>query len=88
MDCIIFTYLFGINVFTFWLYAMDKRYAYYNFWRIPEIILIILAALGGAYGALSAMLLFRHKTRHRLFTIGVPLCLVLWIFVFLIYLYF
>ena len=68
---------------SFWLYVMDKRYAYYNFWRIPECVLIILAVLGGAYGALSAMLLFRHKTRHQLFSIGVPLCLILWILVFL-----
>lgn len=75
---LIATYLFGINVIAFGTYAMDKRYAYYNRWRIPEAVLIALAVAGGAYGALMAMILFRHKTRHKLFVITVPICMVLW----------
>lgn len=44
--------------------------------RTPEATLLLLAALGGTLGALLAMHLFRHKTRHRKFTIGVPAMLV------------
>ena len=44
-------FLFWINVISFWAYAMDKHYAYYNLWRIPDRILIGLAIIGGAYGA-------------------------------------
>ncbi len=71
-------FLFWINVISFWAYAMDKHYAYYNLWRIPERILIGLAIIGGAYGAGMAMILFRHKTRHRLFTTVVPIAFILW----------
>lgn len=39
-----------------------------------------LAAVGGSLGALLAMFLFRHKTKHLKFTIGVPVILGLQIF--------
>ncbi len=74
--CIIF--LFWMNVAAFAAYANDKHRATYSQWRIPEATLITMAAAGGAFGALSAMLLFRHKTMHRLFIITVPLCLLAW----------
>ena len=48
---------------------------------MPEIRLLGLAALGGSAGALLAMFLFRHKTKHLKFTIGVPVILGLQIFV-------
>lgn len=44
--------------------------------RTPEVTLLLLAALGGSPGALLAMHLFRHKTRHLKFTLGVPAILV------------
>lgn len=74
----IFVYLFVINVLTFDLYAIDKRRAIFDKWRIPEFCLLGLAVIGGAYGAGSGMLLFHHKTRHLAFQITVPLCFILW----------
>lgn len=74
----LYVYLFVINVLTFGLYAIDKRRAIYNKWRIPEYCLLGLAVIGGAYGAGSGMLLFRHKTRHLSFQITIPLCFILW----------
>ena len=73
-----FTYLFIINVVAFGLYAYDKHHAVYTLWRIPEAVLLISAAIGGAYGAGMGMLLFRHKTLHTLFLIIVPTFFVLW----------
>ena len=70
---ILFTFLFVINIVAFGLYALDKRYAVYNMRRIPEALLLGLAIAGGAYGAGTAMLLFRHKTRHIAFCIIVPI---------------
>ena len=74
----LYVYLFVINVLTFGLYAIDKRRAVYDKWRISELCLLGLAVIGGAYGAGMGMLLFHHKTRHLAFQITIPLCFVLW----------
>ena len=74
MFLILFSVIFIINIVAFGLYALDKRYAVYNLRRIPETVLLGLAIVGGAYGAGTAMLLFRHKTRHVAFCIIVPIC--------------
>ena len=70
---ILFTYLFLINVIAFGLYAIDKRNAVCELWRVPEAVLLGIAIIGGAYGAGAGMLLFRHKTRHVSFLVTVPL---------------
>ena len=77
------SYLLIINLITFLLYAIDKRRSIRKAWRIPESVLIGFAAVGGSVGALLAMLLFRHKTKHAKFTVGVPLILVAQIIVVL-----
>lgn len=46
-------------------------------WRVPELTLLGLAAIGGSVGALVAMKLFHHKTLHLKFKYGVPLILAL-----------
>ena len=40
--------------------------------RIPEKTLFLLAALLGSPGVLLGMYLFRHKTKHRSFVLGIP----------------
>ena len=69
-------YLLVVNLITFFLYGIDKRRAVRKAWRIPESVLIGFAAIGGSVGAFLAMLVFRHKTKHAKFTVGVPLILV------------
>lgn len=71
----LFYYLIGINVLTFLVYGVDKWKARKDRWRIPEDTLIWLAIVGGSVGALLGMYLFRHKTRHNKFQIGVPVIL-------------
>lgn len=68
-------YLLGINLLTFFVYGIDKWKAKRDKWRIPEAILLMLAALGGSVGALLGMTVFHHKTKHKKFLIGVPLIL-------------
>ena len=68
-------YLIGINVLTFLIYGVDKWKAKRNKWRIPEDTLIWLAVAGGSVGALLGMHLFRHKTKHWKFLIGIPVIL-------------
>ncbi len=70
-------YLVLINLITFAVYGIDKRKAQKNAWRIKESTLLLLAAIGGSVGALLGMQVFRHKTKHLQFTVGVPLILLL-----------
>ena len=70
-------YLLIINAAAFLLMLMDKRKAIKSKWRIPEATLMWSAALGGSVGALAGMYLFRHKTKHLKFTIGIPVILAL-----------
>lgn len=65
-------YLVFINVLTFLLYGIDKWKARRGKWRIPKETLIWLAIVGGSIGALLGMYLFRHKTKHKKFTLGIP----------------
>ncbi len=65
-------YLIGINVVTFFIYGIDKWKARRGKWRIPEDTLIWLAIADGSIGALLGMYLFRHKTQHKKFTLGIP----------------
>lgn len=65
------------NIIVMLVYGIDKLKAKKGAWRIPEKTLIGLAFLMGATGALFGMKFFRHKTKHKLFTIGVPVCFVL-----------
>jgi uncharacterized membrane protein YsdA (DUF1294 family) len=56
------------SLLAFAAFALDKRRAKRNGWRIPENTLLLLA-LFGPFGALLAMQLFRHKTRHAKFAL-------------------
>ena len=64
-----------INAAGFLLMLVDKWKAKKNRWRVRESTLLIVAALGGSIGSLAGMYLFRHKTQHLKFTLGVPLIL-------------
>lgn len=70
-------YLLLINMVAFLLMWMDKRKAVRRRWRIPEATLLVAAALGGSIGALLGMYMFRHKTKHKKFTLGVPAILII-----------
>ena len=65
------------NILVMLVYGIDKLKAKKGAWRVPEKTLIGLAFLMGATGALFGMKFFRHKTKHKLFTIGVPVCFIL-----------
>ena len=70
-------YLVLINVAAFLFMLVDKRKAIRKRWRIPERVLLGLSFIGGSLGGLLAMQLFRHKTKHLQFSIGIPVMLVL-----------
>ena len=68
-------YLLIINALGFLLMLVDKWKARKNRWRVRESTLLLIAALGGSVGSLAGMYLFRHKTQHLKFTLGIPLIL-------------
>ncbi len=75
MQTCILIYLIFINLLALLLCGLDKYKARRDRWRIPEKTLFLSAILGGSVGFLLGMKLFRHKTRHKSFTIGMPLIL-------------
>ena len=79
------TYLFIINLLGFFIMLIDKQRAIHKEWRIPEKTLIGISILGGAIGMLLGMSNFRHKTKHKKFTIGVPIILLMHIGLIILY---
>lgn len=78
MTIAIYTYIFTINTIAFFLYYIDKTRACENRRRISNATLLALAWIGGAYGAIMGMTMFRHKTRSKSYHINVPLALLIW----------
>ena len=70
-------YLLIVNAVAFVLMLTDKLKAQKSKRRIPESTLLTFAALGGSIGTLMGMYIFRHKTLHNKFTMGVPAILLL-----------
>ena len=73
---IIVFYLVIINIITFFLYGVDKWKAQRVRWRIPESVLLGMAAIGGSVGAWLGMQVWRHKTQHAKFRYGIPIILI------------
>jgi len=66
-----------LNVVGFILMGVDKSRARRSAWRIPEKTFFIIAVCGGSLGVLAGIYTFRHKTKHRSFTLGIPAIIVL-----------
>ncbi|MTI85615.1 MAG: DUF1294 domain-containing protein [Firmicutes bacterium] len=69
---IIIGYIIVINLSGIIIMGYDKDCAQNYRWRVPEKTLLLLCLAGGSIGVFMGMRLFRHKTRHKLFTFGVP----------------
>lgn len=81
-------YLISINVLTFIMYGADKLMAVKHWRRIRERTLIGMALAGGSVGASFGMEMFRHKTKHNKFKIGIPLILFLHIIIGLLWFFY
>jgi len=82
---VILGYLFTVNLLGFFIMLIDKQRAIHKEWRIPEKTLIGISVLGGAIGMLLGMSSFRHKTKHKKFTIGVPFILIIQFIILIFY---
>lgn len=70
-------YIAIVNVVAFAMCGIDKRKAVKHKWRISESALLIVSFIGGSLGMLVGMQLFRHKTKHKKFTVTVPVFFIL-----------
>lgn len=73
-----------MNVFGFFLTFIDKIKARQNKWRIRERTLFLVALAGGSIGVFASMILWRHKTKHVSFMLGIPVIILLQIAVFMV----
>lgn len=69
-------YFIIINIIGFGIMALDKFKAQKGFWRTPEKTLFTITLLGGGFGTIAGMYIFRHKTKKLKFTIGLPTILI------------
>lgn len=64
---------------------IDKEKAKRHKWRISENTLIFISILGGSIGSIIGMQLFRHKTKHMKFKLGLPVILIIQIILLCIF---
>ncbi|GLO66811.1 MULTISPECIES: DUF1294 domain-containing protein [Oceanobacillus] len=82
-------YLVAANIIGFVMMYIDKKKAVRRHYRIPERTFWLLGIIGGSVGIYIGMQSFRHKTKHRSFTIGMPVLIVInvisfsWILLFM-----
>ena len=76
MSCLTY-YLLALNAVTFIIYGIDKYKAKKAKWRISEATLLLLAVLGGSFGAWMGMKVWHHKTMHKKFKYGIPAILLI-----------
>ncbi len=61
------TCLLRMSILAFSIYSLDKVRAQRHGWRVPEKLQLAVGFLGGAPGALLAMIVLRHKTKYKYF---------------------
>ncbi|MCI7108197.1 MAG: DUF1294 domain-containing protein [Lachnospiraceae bacterium] len=81
---LIIGYLIVINLIGFALMGIDKSKAKKHAWRIPEKTLFLASLLGGSIGTWAGMYVFRHKTKHWYFVVGMPAILILQIVIWIV----
>ena len=70
-------YIVIMNVTGIVVMGIDKARARRHAFRISEKGLFLISLLGGSVGTWAGMYLFRHKTKHWYFVVGMPLILLL-----------
>ena len=85
---VILLYILLVNLGGFIAFGIDKKRSIRSKWRIPEATLLTFALLLGSVGCLLGMRVFRHKTLKPLFSIGIPVILIVQVLFFVIIFFF
>lgn len=75
-------YILAINIVGFIAMMYDKAMARAHKYRVPENRLLLIAAAGGSIGVYLGIHVFRHKVNNLMFTLGVPIILIVQIIIF------
>jgi len=82
---VLLIFILLVNLLTFVLFALDKRSAIKNKWRISERTLILFTLCGGGIGAYFGMYVLRHKTQKLKFklasAVGLIICVAALIYI-------
>jgi uncharacterized membrane protein YsdA (DUF1294 family) len=78
-------WLVAASATAFGVYGWDKWAAAHGWYRVPEVALWLLEAIGGTGGAALAMVLFRHKVSKARFL--TPFAVILLAQVVLVYVF-
>ena len=65
--------------------GIDKLKAKRGSRRISENTLFMFTILGGGVGTILGMYIFRHKTKKKKFTVGMPIILIIEVLLFILY---
>ncbi len=71
-----------MNIMTFFMYAIDKHRASKGKWRISERMLLTWS-LFAPWGGFAGIRVMHHKTKHKKFTLCVPMFMVLHMAIFI-----
>ncbi|MBQ8662528.1 MAG: DUF1294 domain-containing protein [Eubacterium sp.] len=81
LNAVSILYVIVVNIVGFLMMGIDKLKARKHRRRISERTLFVISIIGGSVGSLAGMYLFRHKTRHTKFVVGIPVILAIQIIV-------
>ena len=76
---VIYWYFISINIFTFFLFVIDKLYALKDRKRVPEFSLLFFSFAGGFIGSTLAIIITRHKIRKTKFMFIHSFITLMWI---------
>lgn len=74
-------YILIMNIAGLSVMGIDKSKAKRHAWRISEATLFLVSFLGGSVGTWAGMYLFRHKTKHWRFVVGMPAIFIFHMFI-------
>ena len=70
---ILLGYILVMTIVGLVIMKVDKVKAKNGAWRVKEATLFLVSLIGGSLGTWAGMYIFRHKTKHWYFVIGMPL---------------
>lgn len=72
VQVIIIIYMIVMNLIGFFVMGADKLKSRKHRRRVPERVIFTISIISGSVGVFVGMYIFRHKTRHMKFVVGIP----------------